>query len=1063
MLRTVSLLIFGAAFGWIGGQAVGSDPQQSFAAVRKLEEEGRHEEAFLACLPIPGAQHIALEMARGRPAEYLNLLRRKGDGIATPLTKAVEGDLLLALGKTEEALGCYRTAAGTSAAKAGEGWLQGRIPADEYVVEPPPPPPRVFRPKSPVVPFAEGPGSHRDNWLLRRFIALAAWEDASREFARVWEAHRGHLRPYRIPSFAVPGWEPARQYVVHPAGFGPRALHFALDYAFFLQDRRQQQRALAVLQEPLLAMDMDRNPDTAHVQPAGAGEDVSGYPLWACGPTLEARVGSLMMSGYIGERYAGICRKEFIRLASGAFQTCGKEAELIAAIQKRIDAGENRLRRVLARIRMHQGKIEESLAQELRYVEQAKFDPFSAALRRAMVFEDVRHLAEAAEAYELAIKLPLVAKTQLPEGDVEEEAADWQWRNLSTFDPAWRPANGEGLKWVIFVRLQRLYTALGQPERALQATLRKFELCPNFFTSRDALRLAGQQASVLQRKEQFGRWLRAQAAVVRSDERAGIEAILSDYPAGPEAALAAPAQQCPRPAGAAAGFGPWAAAVPRCPVVVQPSVGPPPPPGLTLNEGIPAALASPDPMRRAAALSRLMDGHFKTDPQHLGTVAAFVHDKEFRPRATAVFLLSHMDAAAAVPPLEEATKDPDPRIRAAAALGLIRQGRVPPIPRIREIMETKYDAYPVGECGASVLDIKTVIDALAPYADAEIFRLCLEHPVDCSFGFWDATFVTLGQSLLRHPDAAQVLLAAYDPSYYRSPRREFSRAVFRAAGPQMLPALHKALQSTDRVVRSNAARACGAIGDRSSIEPLIKALGLESGLAHASIVTALGELRARESLPLLTAFYIDARNDKQTGGGTGFLWAEREAQCRAEYEAISESGAIAKDVKAAAAPGPVNRWEPEPPPALWAIFEAIHAIGPELSQKFYRNLAGERDTRARFQAAQRMAECDAGDARLNAPVLRMLSVDQEELVSMEAAVSLLLLGDHEVEGQILAWIESPQAGQRFRITEALYRVREGKTLAFTRQSLERLRDDTSPNGNCRDFARGLLKRISGER
>ena len=46
---------------------------------------------------------------------------------------------------------------------------------------------------------------------------------------------------------------------------------------------------------------------------------------------------------------SGISRKEFVRVAYGAFKTAGKEDALVAALTKQIEAGQNRARRVLAR------------------------------------------------------------------------------------------------------------------------------------------------------------------------------------------------------------------------------------------------------------------------------------------------------------------------------------------------------------------------------------------------------------------------------------------------------------------------------------------------------------------------------------------------------------------------------------------------------------------------------------------------------------------------------------------------------------------------------------------
>src|SRR5207249_2624099 len=115
------------------------------------------------------------------------------------------------------------------------------------------------------------------NWLIRRFIALEAWDDAAREFARIWEIHRRNTQPY-VTTRPAPRDAPAgagQRVVVRPAGFDGHGLQFALDYAYFLQRRGASDRSRAVLLEPLLAMDMDRNADDVGPgEPLAAGQAV---------------------------------------------------------------------------------------------------------------------------------------------------------------------------------------------------------------------------------------------------------------------------------------------------------------------------------------------------------------------------------------------------------------------------------------------------------------------------------------------------------------------------------------------------------------------------------------------------------------------------------------------------------------------------------------------------------------------------------------------------------------------------------------------------------------------
>ena len=114
------------------------------------------------------------------------------------------------------------------------------------------------------LPFSYGPGSHRDNWLLRRLIALDLTKDAAREFARLWEVHRANTQPYLVlaPLYDKKTQESREEKkLVRPHGFNSYDLQFALDYAFFLKRAGQTDNALALLLEPLRVMDMNRNPN----------------------------------------------------------------------------------------------------------------------------------------------------------------------------------------------------------------------------------------------------------------------------------------------------------------------------------------------------------------------------------------------------------------------------------------------------------------------------------------------------------------------------------------------------------------------------------------------------------------------------------------------------------------------------------------------------------------------------------------------------------------------------------------------------------------------------------
>ena len=426
------------------------DPTQAnelaaLEAARKLDQSDKPHEAFLAYAAIPGAQHLAVRIGRAKPAEYLALLQSPARKIPLPLAKVVEGDLRLAEGDKPAALACYQTAAKMVATRDDQGWATGHIPADDYIVEPAQHWEDFRSYRLTIQPPPTGPGSHRDNWLTRRFISLEAWDAAAAEFARVWEIHRRYASPHRVllPVRMEGGKAVTEERLVRPFGFDSQGLQFALDYSFFLRKIDRPQQALAVLEESLLAIDMDHNPNVLIPEPLPAGQ-AANFPL------LKRCVGRFPYS----RGSDGLTRKEFVRLAYGIFREAGKQQNLVAVLEQKIAAGENRLRRVLAQVRIHEGKTDEALSLELAYITRANFDPLTAACRQGMVYEEAERPADAAAAYERALALPS-RPPELP--DPEEVIEDWNQMSHLAF-PATGGAGGQAAsRFRMLSKLERLY------------------------------------------------------------------------------------------------------------------------------------------------------------------------------------------------------------------------------------------------------------------------------------------------------------------------------------------------------------------------------------------------------------------------------------------------------------------------------------------------------------------------------------------------------------------------------------------------------------------------------
>jgi HEAT repeat protein len=321
-----------------------------------------------------------------------------------------------------------------------------------------------------------------------------------------------------------------------------------------------------------------------------------------------------------------------------------------------------------------------------------------------------------------------------------------------------------------------------------------------------------------------------------------------------------------------------------------------------------------------------------------------------------------------------------------------------------------------------------------------------------------AMFQQLGESLRKHPDAARELLKARDREESSSGRPvQFAEAVFRFAGKELLPVLHKALESSDRVVRSNAARGCGAIGDPSSIPHLIAALDLESGLSRASVVWALGRLKAKQALPQLGNLYVDAVNDDRRRKGAGFRYAQFGADMSAQYDSIRSLEALSGDWdQLKSATQPFQPVKSERLLSTAGILDAVRSIGPDVSQDFYRLLATGKDSSARYEAVEQLAQCGADDAAKNIPILRNLLGDKESSVRLSAAVSLLVLGRDEGQGEILGRLASSERRERQGAVQQLKRVTDHKRLAFARDRLQALAADPLLSDELRAQVQNLL-------
>lgn len=317
---------------------VAAAAQYQYGEFRQLpdwEAKGRPAEIFRALLCHEGGEAEAVYTARERPEEYLRILAGL-DGVPAPRRLLVEGELHLLLGRRDRALACYRAVQARQGTRPGDGWSGDLVPPDTYFADafggsitlglgr------RTYTLHSPNLWI--GGGGMLDNWLLRRFLALGAWDEAAREFARIAALHRAQARPF-VARVDAGGRPAATWRIVRPPPVSCAEMRFALDHAAFWKSRRQPQRALAVLREMLERLDLawpDDRFDIGAVVPA----DRLPYPArtWMRPERYHDAAMAL-----IGDDATG-----FLRLAWQAFVAAGQGDELLRWLDGRAASGDQR-------------------------------------------------------------------------------------------------------------------------------------------------------------------------------------------------------------------------------------------------------------------------------------------------------------------------------------------------------------------------------------------------------------------------------------------------------------------------------------------------------------------------------------------------------------------------------------------------------------------------------------------------------------------------------------------------------------------------------------------------
>ena len=753
-------------------------PEQKIAQAKKLEEAGLKQQAFALYIKIPNAEHLALRIAKTDPKGYLELLRSiesEPRSRPDPRLWLLQGELLLKLDSSKEALTCYKKFTASLDQTVIQTWNKDELPHPYYLVSP-----QVLGkngglsgPTSgssdlensffTLKPFRYGPGSQADNLLLQRFLSLGAWDEAAKEFERIWKIHQFVALEGQL--------------------FGP-GLQFALEYAFFLTKYQQRNRGLDILVNALIRVNLDRYPETifSSLSPIAKNPEIQ---AWRDRMTIKSD--DLL---YLTQP-AWFTQPLFIRLVYGQFSSLGLTATLKQVLESQIQAGNLKMRRVLARIVQLEGKEDEAIALELEYLRQSGFTPLTIAYRSGLIYERFNRLPEAISQFEQCLKLP---KQPLSIPDPEEN----KWKEYRYSIPTGDYGNREGfypngiLKHLFFA-----YSTLGKVENTRRVGLQllenkailrdlEFDQICNLFL------ITGKQAElttwIRNHAELYADFpfRRASLAWLSDDPKTAIDLLVSLAKIRRldesqfiqwEGLISSQKKEWHRP----------------------------------FLEAVVAA--DPDNTKFRRALTSI-----NSDSQPIESRDTSSENKATPHTETP----GRLSASQSRPPGQTS-----PISRPSAQIQRKSQSPVKPQPKVdnpfgqpitpafvQQLIDNPFREYQGAYCKALGAAVSN---------DPQLLQLLLNsQPPDC-----------------------------YRFELYK----KLVKQIFTCTDKSIVPTIHQALTSPNMLVRRNAAYACAGLSDPASIPLLIQALQTESSLVRAGVIWALGELKAKAALPTLMKMY----------------------------------------------------------------------------------------------------------------------------------------------------------------------------------------------------------------
>ncbi|MBX7223737.1 MAG: hypothetical protein K1Y36_27735, partial [Blastocatellia bacterium] len=497
-------------------------------------------------------------------------------------------------------------------------------------------------------------------------------------------------------------------------------------------------------------------------------------------------------------------------------------------------------------------------------------------------------------------------------------------------------------------------------------------------------------------------------------------------------------------------------------------------PKVVTEEDVNQAIATGNPFLLLRILERSEGLMKKEGSPLLSTVLPLLHHSNPRIRTLVLQYLRHVRHDAVEAALRTAVRGPFPETANQAAIELAYRGLVEDKPLLVNLLNRFYlereDQKAIFNALAvfSITDQRRTVNQSPPNTTQtngaseppgfkqEIMDLLLRKHQQVAESGADKPFQVLADHAQAHPGFLTKILSTVKPS--QGPRSFLFRFA-KQAGPNILPHLHEALLSSHPTVRANAASACAALQDPSSIPFLILGLDLASEVSQPAILDALVELKATVSIPALARLYAELKQEE-------YLRQNPNYPRRYWWQEITADTGTAQASQAVDLPRLDRmvwpRFQNLPDPARRVtsagLLATVKKMGPASTQFFFRELAQSDYPEARQVAARHLGDT-LSKSSADILLLQELLEDRFLEVRITAAGSLLLQGETAGHQVFLQWLSNPRNQGLYLALKQLERVTDPAALEFARPALTNLQEKSDLGLSDREQVNTLILKL----